>query len=196
MLLRDQSLSISGSLGQFMEIEGRRYGHVIDPRSGAPLERERIAAVLAANGARAEALSKALLILGEHDGVALLETLPDAQGILLDADGHAFETRGWRAASRYLPESPTSAALRPIHGRLPKRVERDHVADRPPRRRSVAAAAASRAGSPRTASRSRAARGCAARAKVLHSGRVISAAPSPAARAREQEILHRRKIDP
>jgi FAD:protein FMN transferase len=120
VLLRDQSLSVSGSLGQFVEIEGRRYGHVIDPRSGAPLERAQVAAVLAGDGARAEAFSKALLILGEHDGVALLETFPDAQGILLDADGHAFETRGWREASRYLPESPTSAALRPIHGRLPK----------------------------------------------------------------------------
>ncbi len=121
VLLRDQSLSISGSLGQFAEIEGRRYGHVIDPRSGAPLEREQIAAVLASDGARAEALSKALLILGERDGVALLEATPDAQGILLDADGRAVETRGWQSASRYLPESPTSAALRPIHGRLPKR---------------------------------------------------------------------------
>ena len=77
--------------------------------------------MLASDGARAEALSKALLILGERDGVALLEATPDAQGILLDADGRAIETRGWRDASRYLPESPTSAALRPIHGRLPKR---------------------------------------------------------------------------
>ena len=118
--LRDQSLSISGSLGQFTEIEGRRYGHVIDPRSGAPLERERIAAVLASDGARAEAFSKALLILGERDGIALLDSTPDTQGILLDADGGAFETRGWRESARYLPESPTSAALRPIHGRLPK----------------------------------------------------------------------------
>jgi thiamine biosynthesis lipoprotein len=119
VLLRDQSLSISGSLGQFTEIDGRRYGHVIDPRSGAPLERERIAAVLASDGARAEAFSKALLILGEREGTALLEASPDAQGILLEADGGSSETRGWRVASRYLPEPPKSAAPSPAQGRLP-----------------------------------------------------------------------------
>jgi hypothetical protein len=119
VLLRDQALSISGSLGQFTEIDGRRYGHVIDPRSGAPLERERIAAVLASDGARAEAFSKALLILGEREGTALLEASPDAQGILLEADGGSSETRGWRVASRYLPEPPKSAAPSPAQGRLP-----------------------------------------------------------------------------
>ncbi len=102
--LRDRSLSVSGSLGQFVEIEGRRYGHVIDPRSGEPLERPRIAAALAATGAEAEALSKALLVLGETDGVALVESLPDAQGILVDEGGARFETSGWRDAARFSPE--------------------------------------------------------------------------------------------
>ena len=118
VLLRDQSLSISGSLGQFVEIEGHRYGHVIDPSRGAPLERARVAAVLAADGARAEAFSKALLILGPRDGVALLERAPDTDGILFDADAPAAATKGWAAAARYLPESPTSAAVRPRQGRL------------------------------------------------------------------------------
>ncbi|MFI5315726.1 MAG: FAD:protein FMN transferase [Myxococcota bacterium] len=99
--LRDESLSVSGSLGQFVEIGGHRYGHVIDPRTGRPLERALVAAALAANGARAEALSKALLILGEREGIALVESLPGAQGILLDAAGAQFETAGWRAATHF-----------------------------------------------------------------------------------------------
>jgi len=39
--LRDQALSVSGSQGQWVEIGGRRYGHIIDPRSGEPLMRSR-----------------------------------------------------------------------------------------------------------------------------------------------------------
>ncbi len=104
--LRDQSLSVSGALGQYVEIDGKRYGHVLDPRSGEPLERARVAAVLAADGARAEALSKALLILGEKEGLALVESLPDAEGLLRDEDGESFETSGWRAASRWSPDWP------------------------------------------------------------------------------------------
>jgi len=103
--LRDRSLSVSGSLGQYVEIDGRRYGHVIDPRSGEPLESARVAVVLAADGASAEALSKALLVLGEKEGLALVESL-GAEGMLLDESGASFETPGWRVAARYSPDWP------------------------------------------------------------------------------------------
>jgi len=104
--LSDQSLSISGSLGQYAEIAGVRYGHVIDPRSGEPLTQARVAGALAADGARSEALSKALLILGEQDGIALLESLPDTEGILIDESGQTWQTSGWTEAVRYSAEWP------------------------------------------------------------------------------------------
>ena len=81
--LRDQSLSISGSLGQGFEIAGVHYGHVVDPRSGRPLTRSAVAAVLARSGSRAEALSKALLLLLPDEGMGLLETLPGADGMVI-----------------------------------------------------------------------------------------------------------------
>jgi FAD:protein FMN transferase len=101
--LRDRSLSTSGSLGQFVEIEGHRYGHVFDPRTGEPLERARMAIVLAADGARAEALSKALLILGEPDGLTLVER-QQAEGLLIDEDGTTHATAHWSEASHFTNE--------------------------------------------------------------------------------------------
>ncbi len=101
--LRDQVLSVSGSLGQGSLIGGRRYGHVIDPRSGEPLTRRSLAAVTAASGARAEALAKGLLILGEAEGIALLEQLPDAEGLLIDAEGARWATSGWARRVRFEP---------------------------------------------------------------------------------------------
>ncbi len=64
LTLRDQALSVSGSLGQSAEIAGRRIGHVIDPRSGAPLERSLQSIAVASDATRAEACSKAYLIAG------------------------------------------------------------------------------------------------------------------------------------
>ena len=96
--LRDRSLSVSGSLGQSTEIAGRAYGHVIDPRSGEPRVRAAEAAVVAPSGAFAEALSKALLVLEEDEGMALLDGLPDVEGFLVEADGHGRRTSGWDAA--------------------------------------------------------------------------------------------------
>jgi thiamine biosynthesis lipoprotein len=99
--LRDRALSVSGSLGQFREIAGRRYGHVIDPRSGLPLERDREALVVAPDATLAEALSKALLVLGEREGIEVVAAQPGCEGLLLDAGGGRHATPGWHAATRY-----------------------------------------------------------------------------------------------
>lgn len=107
LTLRDRALSVSGSLGQWTEIEGRRFGHVIDPRSGHPLERRREALVVAPDAALAEALSKALLVLGEVEGLEVVASQPGCEGLLLDEGGARFATPGWEAATRYevLPEA-------------------------------------------------------------------------------------------
>lgn len=100
--LRDQALSVSGSLGQSVALGDRRYGHVIDPRTGQPIQRDLLACVVAPSAAQAEALSKALLILGESEGTALLERLSGVEGLLLEANGRRWETRGWRQAVSFV----------------------------------------------------------------------------------------------
>jgi thiamine biosynthesis lipoprotein len=103
LTLRDRALSVSGSLGQWFEIGGRRYGHVLDPRSGQPLLRRRQALVVAPDAALAEALSKALLVLGEDEGIALVHAQPGCAALLVDADGGRWETPGWAEAVSFEP---------------------------------------------------------------------------------------------
>lgn len=101
LTVEDRALSVSGSLGQWTEIEGRRYGHVLDPRSGQPLTRRRQALVVTRDASLAEALSKALLVLGEQEGMALIETQPECEALLADADGRRWRSPGWDAATRF-----------------------------------------------------------------------------------------------
>jgi thiamine biosynthesis lipoprotein len=96
LTLVDSALSVSSSFGQWSEIEGRRYGHVIDPRTGQPLTAAAEAVVVTREGALAEALSKALLILGP-EGIPLLESLPDVEGLLIEESGALRATRGFSA---------------------------------------------------------------------------------------------------
>jgi thiamine biosynthesis lipoprotein len=103
LTLRDRALSVSGSLGQWSEIEGRRYGHVVDPRTGWPLTRRRQALVVARHAALAEALSKALLILGEGEGIEVVAARPDCEGLLLDAQGERYSTPGFAAEAAFEP---------------------------------------------------------------------------------------------
>jgi thiamine biosynthesis lipoprotein len=97
LTLRDRALSVSGSFGTSSEIGGRRFGHVIDPRSGWPLTRSAEAIVVCRDAALAEALSKALLVLGSEEGAPVVESQPGCQGLLLSADGAHRATRGFDA---------------------------------------------------------------------------------------------------
>ena len=101
--LRDRALSSSGTLGQWSEIEGRRFGHVVDPRSGWPLTRERHALVVAPDATLAEVLSTALLVLGEEEGIALVEARKGCEGLLLDAKAGVWETSGFRELTSFQP---------------------------------------------------------------------------------------------
>ncbi|MBW2543018.1 MAG: FAD:protein FMN transferase [Deltaproteobacteria bacterium] len=101
--LRDQALSVSGSQGQWVEIGGRRYGHIIDPRSGEPLMRARQAVVVSQRASLAEALSLALLVLDADLGLALVAAQPDCEGLLIEGDGALRSTPGWDAAVHFEP---------------------------------------------------------------------------------------------
>ena len=110
LALRDQALSVSQSLGQWSEIAGRRYGHVLDPRTGRPLTRSFEAVVVAPSAAQAEAWSKALLVLGPREGIARLEAQPGVEGLLIGPRGERWMTQGWTQTVEFEPvtETPSS----------------------------------------------------------------------------------------
>lgn len=62
--LRDRALATSGSGTQFFMHEGRRYGHILDPRSGWPAEGVLSACAIAPTAAEADALSTAFYVMG------------------------------------------------------------------------------------------------------------------------------------
>src|SRR5437899_7997679 len=62
--LRDGALATSGAGEQFFEVDGRRYGHVIDPRTGWPASGVLSVSVVTAEGALSDALSTAFLVGG------------------------------------------------------------------------------------------------------------------------------------
>ncbi len=72
--LADEGLATSGSYRNFVVHEGRRLGHVLDPRSGAPVTHELASvSVIAESAMRADALATALLVLGLDSGFALAQ---------------------------------------------------------------------------------------------------------------------------
>ena len=87
--LRDRALSTSGNYRNFFAVGGKRYGHIIDPRTGWPVAAGVASvSVVAKAGARADALATGLLVLGadgarriaEREGVMMLLLLESGDG--------------------------------------------------------------------------------------------------------------------
>jgi len=95
--LRDGALSTSATYGRSL-VPGSGRGHIVDPRTGRLLEADAMAIVRHPAATDAEALSKALLILGDEAAPVLRAA--DAEGLLIDAAARARCTPGFRSIAR------------------------------------------------------------------------------------------------
>ncbi len=100
--LRQASLATSGDLFQRLEIGGRRYSHIVDPRTGIGLTDHSLVTVLARDGTTADSLATAVSVLGPREGLALVEDTPGAAAMILRANGSAIETSESRRFHRWL----------------------------------------------------------------------------------------------
>jgi FAD:protein FMN transferase len=86
--LRDQSIATSGSYEKFFRLDGRAYCHVMDPRTGVPVEGMAQVTVIAPKATDSDALSTALFVLGPEAGEHVLGERPDAAALFVtDAAG-------------------------------------------------------------------------------------------------------------
>lgn len=89
--LEDEVVATSGDYEHFVDVDGRRYHHLLDPRTGYPASASRSATVIAPDGALAEALSTALFVLGPS-GLEILSAIAKTSSLLVDGDGVAHFT--------------------------------------------------------------------------------------------------------
>jgi FAD:protein FMN transferase len=83
--LRDRALGTSAATFQHLEYEGRKLGHILDPRSGWPAEAMASASVMAPTAAEADALATAFFILGVDKARRYCENHPEVTAVLLPA---------------------------------------------------------------------------------------------------------------
>lgn len=84
--LRDRGLGTSAATFQHLEYNGRKLGHILDPRTGWPAEGLASATVVAPTAAEADALSTAFFILGVEKARAYCAAHPGVGAILLPQD--------------------------------------------------------------------------------------------------------------
>ncbi len=80
--LKNMGVCTSGDLHQYVEIDGKRYSHVIDPKTGYGLVGRRSVTIIAPDGGTADALDTALSIVGPKRALEIIEKLDNVAGIM------------------------------------------------------------------------------------------------------------------
>lgn len=87
VLLVDKALSTSGNYQRYYTVNGERYHHIIDVKTKKPARGYLSVSVLADDTALADALSTALFCMSVSEGMALLDSFPDAAALWVEEDG-------------------------------------------------------------------------------------------------------------
>ena len=109
LAVRDRAIATSGGYRRGVEIAGRWYSHLVDPRTGRPVDHVRSATVVAPRATDAGALATALCVMTPEEGLRLVATIADAECLLLLADGRQITSAGWNRFA--LPPRNVHAAV-------------------------------------------------------------------------------------
>jgi thiamine biosynthesis lipoprotein len=82
--LENQAFATSGDYRNFFEIDGVRYSHIIDPRTGYPISNGVVSvSIIAGNCAFADGLATAVMIMGYDKGIKLISRLDAVEGLIV-----------------------------------------------------------------------------------------------------------------
>ncbi|MBW2700050.1 MAG: FAD:protein FMN transferase [Deltaproteobacteria bacterium] len=90
----NQGVATSGNYEKFFILEGKRYHHILDPRTGRPARGASSATVLAKTAAEADAYATGLFVLGPEEGKKLAESIPGLDVLFFREDYSTTATDG------------------------------------------------------------------------------------------------------
>jgi thiamine biosynthesis lipoprotein len=99
LTLKNGAVSTSGDAEQFIEIGGKRYSHIVDPRTGVGLVGRISVTVVALDGATADSLTKVVAVLGPERGLPIIDAIPSTAALVVrktDKGEETFASQRWK----------------------------------------------------------------------------------------------------
>jgi thiamine biosynthesis lipoprotein ApbE len=109
LLIRNRAVATSGNYRRGVEINGRWYSHIVDPRTALPVDHVISATVVAPQAADAGALATAFCVLTPEESLRLAASLPEVECLLITKNGARVESKGWSALEA--PAAPRAGSI-------------------------------------------------------------------------------------
>ncbi len=90
----ESSVATSGNYAKYVVINGRKYSHIIDPRTGYPSRGVSSVTIFNKSAEFCDALATAVFIMGKDDGLSKINQLPLTEAILVDGNNKIHKSRG------------------------------------------------------------------------------------------------------
>ncbi len=109
--LENRTFSTSGDYERSVIVDGVRYHHLLDPKSGRPATGCRSVTVMAKDAITADIYSTALFVMGVKKGLALAKRTNGIEAVFVDADNKLHTTDGFRVVTSPPKDNPASGLL-------------------------------------------------------------------------------------
>ena len=106
MDLVNTTFSTSGDYERVFIKDGRRYHHILDPDTGEPARGTRSVTIVATRAVIADGVSTGVFVMGPDAGMALIEELPDVEGVIVSETGELRISSGLKGRLARSPGTP------------------------------------------------------------------------------------------
>ncbi len=91
--ISDMAIATSGSYEKYVTINGKRYSHTIDPKTGLPVSGVKSVSIICPSAELADALATPVVVMGAKVGLELINQIKQVACIVIDDDDRVFTTK-------------------------------------------------------------------------------------------------------
>jgi len=91
--ISDMAIATSGNYEKFVTIDGKRYSHTIDPKTGLPVSGVKSVSIICPSAELADALATPVVVMGVKVGLELINQIKQVACIVIDDDNRLFTSK-------------------------------------------------------------------------------------------------------
>jgi len=93
MEITDMAVATSGNYEKFVLIDGQKYSHTINPRTGMPIKGIKSVTIITANAEIADAMATPVSVMGIRVGLDLINQMNDIEAVIIDDDNNLYTSK-------------------------------------------------------------------------------------------------------
>jgi thiamine biosynthesis lipoprotein len=92
MNITNMAIATSGNYEKYIIVNGKKYSHTIDPRTGLPVRGIKSVTIISPNAEIADAMATPVMIMGIHAGLDMINQMKDIEAIIIDDDDKIYKS--------------------------------------------------------------------------------------------------------